>query len=108
MKTYILSVNESQEGALKTLAKTLKIDLKLIDEADEDKAPLMAMEEGKKYGRLSGMETLSKSSKTKKQAQKNTAKERFLHELKESVKEVALAKKDKIKLQSAKDFLHEL
>ena len=108
MKTYILSVDESQESALKTLAKALRIDLKLINEADEDKAPSMAMEEGKKYGRLSEMETLSKRSKAKKQVQKNTAKERFLHELKESVKEVALAKKGKIKLQTAKDFLHEL
>jgi hypothetical protein len=32
----------------------------------------------------------------------------FLKELKESTKEVALAKKGKLKLQSAKDFLNEL
>jgi hypothetical protein len=35
-------------------------------------------------------------------------KAEFLKELKESVKEVALAKKGKVKLQSAKDFLNEL
>jgi hypothetical protein len=32
----------------------------------------------------------------------------FLKELREAVKEVALAKKGKLKLQSAKDFLNEL
>ena len=35
-------------------------------------------------------------------------KAQFLRELKESVKEVALAKKGKVKLQTAKDFLNEL
>lgn len=36
------------------------------------------------------------------------SKERFLKELKGSVKEVTLAKQGKIKLQSARDFLNEL
>lgn len=53
MKTYILTLDESQEDVIRALAKALKIDLQLINEADEDKALLMAMEEGKKYGRLS-------------------------------------------------------
>jgi hypothetical protein len=35
-------------------------------------------------------------------------KAQFLQELKESVKEVTLAKQGKIKLQSARDFLNEL
>ena len=53
MKTYILTLDESQEDLILALAKALKIDLHLINESDEDKALLMAMEEGKKYGRLS-------------------------------------------------------
>ena len=36
------------------------------------------------------------------------SKEEFLKELKGSVKEVAMAKKGKVKLQSARDFLNEL
>ena len=36
------------------------------------------------------------------------SKEEFLKELKGAAKEVALAKKGKIKLQSARDFLNEL
>jgi hypothetical protein len=38
----------------------------------------------------------------------STTKARFLEELKESVREIALAKKGKIKLQSAHEFLNEL
>jgi hypothetical protein len=38
----------------------------------------------------------------------STTKARFLEELKESVREIALAKKGKIKLQSAREFLNEL
>lgn len=53
MKTYILTLDESQEDVMRALAKALKIDFQLINEADEDKALLLAMEEGKKYGRLS-------------------------------------------------------
>jgi len=59
MKTYILTLDESQEEVMRALAKALKIDLQLINEADEDKALLMAMEEGKKYGRLSDDESKS-------------------------------------------------
>ena len=53
MKTYLLTLDESQEDVIKALAKALKIDLQIIAEAEEDTALLMAMEEGKKYGRLS-------------------------------------------------------
>ena len=53
MKTYILTLDDSQEDVIRALAKALKIDLQLINESDEDKALLMAMEEGKKHGRLS-------------------------------------------------------
>ena len=52
MKTYIFTLDESQENVILALAKVLKMDLHLINESDEDKALLMAMEEGKKYGRL--------------------------------------------------------
>lgn len=38
----------------------------------------------------------------------STTKARFLEELKESVLEITLAKKGKIKLQSAREFLNEL
>jgi len=51
MKTYIFTLDESQENVILALAKVLKM-LHLINESDEDKALLMAMEEGKKYGRL--------------------------------------------------------
>lgn len=47
-------------------------------------------------------------AKVKKKAEKSPLKQRFLRELKESVKEVGLAKKGKIKLQSATAFLNEL
>ena len=53
MKTYLITLDESQEDVIKALAKALKIDLQIITEAEEDTALLMAMEEGKKYGRLS-------------------------------------------------------
>ena len=59
MKTYILTLDESQEDVMRALAKALKIDFQLINEADEDKALLLAMEEGKKYGRLSDDESNS-------------------------------------------------
>ena len=57
MKTYILTVDESQEEVIRSLAKALKIDLQIMNEADEDLALSMAVEEGKKYGRLSTDET---------------------------------------------------
>ncbi|HEY9487167.1 MAG TPA: hypothetical protein VIQ51_02475 [Chryseosolibacter sp.] len=53
MKTYILTLDESQEEVIKALAKALKFEFQLVSEADEDIALLKAMEEGKKYGRLS-------------------------------------------------------
>ena len=56
---------------------------------------------------LKELETILKKSKIKMK-KPASAKQRFLHELKESVKEVGLAKKGKIKLQSAKSFLNEL
>ena len=59
MKTIILTVDESQEEVIRVLAKALNIDISAIDEADEDKALTQAMEEGKKYGRLSEEEMKS-------------------------------------------------
>jgi len=53
MKTYILTLDESQEEVIKALAKALKINIQSISETDEDNALWLAMEEGKKYGRLS-------------------------------------------------------
>ncbi len=35
MKTYILTLDESQEDVILALAKALKIDLQLINEVDE-------------------------------------------------------------------------
>ena len=52
MKTYMLTLDDSQEDVIQALAKALKMDLQLINEEDEDKGLLIAMEEGKKYGRL--------------------------------------------------------
>lgn len=57
---------------------------------------------------LKELEAILKRSKVKMKHQSNPAKQRFLRELKGSVKEVGLAKKGKIKLQSAKSFLDEL
>ena len=59
MKTYILTADESQEEVISALAKALKIDLQLLSDMDEDKGLMMAMEEGKKYGRLSSEESKS-------------------------------------------------
>ncbi len=52
------------------------------------------------------LETVLRKSKAKKV--NSTPKQKFLDELKESVKEVTLAKKGKIRLQSAKSFINEL
>ena len=46
MKTYILTLDESQEDVILALAKALKIDIQLINEADEDKAYLMVVQDG--------------------------------------------------------------
>lgn len=53
MKTYILNINEEQEKAVQALIKELKIEVEILSEQDEDGALSMAMEEGKKYSRLS-------------------------------------------------------
>lgn len=53
MKTYILNINEEQEKAVQALIKELKFEVEILSEQDEDGALSMAMEEGKKYGRLS-------------------------------------------------------
>ena len=56
---------------------------------------------------LKELEAILKKSKVKIK-KPASAKQRFLSELKKSVKEVRMAKKGKIKLQSAKSFLNEL
>jgi hypothetical protein len=53
MTTYILTVDESEEKAIRALAEALKINFQIMSEADEDVALSFAMEKGKKYGRLS-------------------------------------------------------
>ncbi|MFN7259082.1 MAG: hypothetical protein ACK5TU_04200 [Cyclobacteriaceae bacterium] len=57
MKTYILKIEESQEDLLNALVKTLQIDTEVFSENDEDVALSTAMEDGKKYGRLTEQET---------------------------------------------------
>jgi hypothetical protein len=47
-------------------------------------------------------------SRTWKTKTISTSKARFLEELEESVREVSLAEKGKIKLQSAREFLNKL
>ncbi|MCE7861926.1 MAG: hypothetical protein DYG99_00135 [Bacteroidetes bacterium CHB5] len=59
MKTYVLKLDETQEEAVLAIVKTLKIEFEIYSDADEDVALTMAMEEGKKYGRLSDKETAS-------------------------------------------------
>ena len=59
MKSFVLTLDDSQEEVIRALAKALKIDLQPINDADEDQALLKAMEEGKKYGRLSDEENKS-------------------------------------------------
>lgn len=57
MKTYLLKIDDSQEEVIKALVKALKIETEVFSEADEDTALSIAMEEGKKYGRLTDKET---------------------------------------------------
>lgn len=57
MKTYLLKLNEVQEEAVLALIKKLKIEVEIYSETDEDKALTVAMEDGKKYGRLSDKES---------------------------------------------------
>jgi hypothetical protein len=59
MKTFVLTLDESQEDVIRALAKALKMELQQINETDEDEALLRAMEEGKRYGRLSESESKS-------------------------------------------------
>ncbi len=54
------------------------------------------------------LEAVLKRSKVKTKIKPKTGKQKLLHELSESIKEVGLAKKGKIKLQSAKDFINGL
>ena len=53
MKAYVLNINEEQEKALQALIDQLHIEASIYSEKDEDTALSLAMEEGKKYGRLS-------------------------------------------------------
>ena len=55
----MLTLDESQEEVIRALAKALKIEIQVIGDKDEDQALTLAMEEGKKYGRLSEDETKS-------------------------------------------------
>ena len=59
MKTYLLKLNETQEEAVLALVKALKIEIEIYSEADEDKTLNLAMEDGKKYGRLDDKESSS-------------------------------------------------
>ncbi len=59
MKTYVLKIDESQQEVIDALVKALKIDAEIFTEADEDIALTLAMEEGKKYGRLAENEANS-------------------------------------------------
>ena len=59
MKTYVLKIDESQQEVIDALVKALKIEAEIFTEADEDIALTLAMEEGKKYGRLSENEANS-------------------------------------------------
>jgi hypothetical protein len=56
---------------------------------------------------LKELEVILQKSKARKKV-KVSPKQKFLAELKESVNEVVLAKKGKVKLQSAKSFIDEL
>ena len=57
MKTYVLKIDESQQELIDALVKTLKIETEIFTESDEEKALSLAMEDGKKYGRLTDQET---------------------------------------------------
>jgi 2-phospho-L-lactate transferase/gluconeogenesis factor (CofD/UPF0052 family) len=57
MKTYVLKIDESQQEVIDALVKALKIETEIFTETDEDAALSIAMEDGKKYGRLSEKET---------------------------------------------------
>ena len=59
MKTYVLKIDESQQELIDALVKTLKIETEIFTETEEDRALSVAMEDGKKYGRLTDKETKS-------------------------------------------------
>lgn len=48
-----MTLDDSQEEVIQALAKALKLDIIELTEKDEDQSLMMAMEDGKKYGRLS-------------------------------------------------------
>lgn len=53
----MLTLDESQ--VIMALAKALKLEIVELTEKDEDLGLTMAMEEGKKYGRMSDEESIS-------------------------------------------------
>lgn len=55
----MLKIDESQQEVIDALVKALKIEAEIFTDSDEDMALTMAMEDGKKYGRLSEQETQS-------------------------------------------------
>ena len=57
MKAIMLTLDESQ--VIMALAKALKLEIVELTEKDEDLGLTMAMEEGKKYGRMSDEESIS-------------------------------------------------
>ena len=57
MKTYVLKIDESLQELIDALVKTLKIEAEIFTESDEEKALSLAMEDGKKYGRLTDPES---------------------------------------------------
>ena len=59
MKTILLTLDESQEEVIRALAKALKLEIVELTEKDEDLGLSMAMEEGKKSGRMSDEEAKS-------------------------------------------------
>ena len=59
MKTYVLKIDESQQEVIDALVKALKIEAEIFTDTDEDVALSIAIEEGKKYGRLSEKESQS-------------------------------------------------
>jgi hypothetical protein len=59
MKTILLTLDESQEEVIKALAKALKLEIVELTEKDEDISLSLAMEEGKKYGRMTDEEAKS-------------------------------------------------
>ena len=55
----MLKIDESQQELIDALVKTLKIETEIFTETGEDRALSVAMEDGKKYGRLTDKETKS-------------------------------------------------